>query len=62
MKCVLCNPPKEIAYDRGTTNLHEHLASQHPLDVSDEFRTCNKELDTYFAEKPVSRYVNPLVW
>ena len=32
VKCLLCNPPKEISYHMGTTNLREHLTSQHPLD------------------------------
>ena len=32
VKCLLCNPPKEISYHGGTTNLREHLTSQHPLD------------------------------
>ena len=33
-----------------------------PEEVSDDFPTCEEELDAYFAEKPVSREVNPLKW
>ena len=34
VKCLLCNPHKEIAFHGGTTNLREHLASQHPFHYS----------------------------
>lgn len=36
VKCVLCNPPKDILYHGGTTNLLEHLTSQHPLDYKND--------------------------
>ena len=29
--CMLCNPHKEISYHGGTSNLRDHLTSQHPL-------------------------------
>ena len=27
VKCLICDPPKELAYHGGTTNLQEHLIS-----------------------------------
>ena len=43
-KCLLCNPHKEIVFHGGTTNLHEHLASQHPFNYStkqQDFSKCS---------------------
>jgi len=34
VKCLLCNPHKEIVLQGGITNLREHLTSQHPFDYS----------------------------
>jgi len=34
VKCLLCNPCKEIVFHGGTTNLSEHLTSQHPFNYS----------------------------
>jgi len=34
VKCLLCNPHKEIVFHGGTTNLREHLTSQHTFDYS----------------------------
>lgn len=45
VKCLLCNPPKEIAYHGGTTNLREHLASQHPLDYKKDAAKQTSLLD-----------------
>jgi len=34
VKCLLCNPHKEIVFHGGTTNLCEHFTSQHTFDYS----------------------------
>ena len=33
-----------------------------PEEVPDDFPNCEEELEAFFAEKPVSREVNPLKW
>ena len=33
-----------------------------PEETTAEFPTCQEELDAYFAEKPIFREANPLIW
>ena len=33
-----------------------------PEETTAKFPTCQEELDAYFAEKPIFREANPLIW
>ncbi len=48
-RCLLCNPHKVLAYHGGTTNLHEHLVSQHPSVYSSKKKDSTQTTLNHFT-------------
>ena len=52
VKCLICDPPKELAYNGGTTNLQEHLISRHNSEYKPDLK--QKSILDYSRSKSCS--------